>query len=106
VIGTECFLIAVAYRIIASNEWVQLSPSGSPPTPRCITSSVVTPDESAILIFGGNIRYGGNPYVNELYRYSIAHNSWELLKPSGKPPRARVGHTAVVIGDHMVRIPV
>jgi N-acetylneuraminic acid mutarotase len=97
---------------IDSNEWINLSPSGPLPTARSIASAVVVEDSPSfasglggaeIIVFGGNVRVGAEPYVNDIFRYNIAANAWRgPVQTKGRLPMPRVGHTAVVTGHRMI----
>ncbi|HEY7066928.1 MAG TPA: kelch repeat-containing protein [Chloroflexota bacterium] len=80
-----------AYRP-ASNAWVQLAPTGSPPSPRAAHTAVWDASNNQMLVFGGN---DNNIYFNDLWAYQPGSNSWTQLTPLGSPPSARIGHAAV-----------
>lgn len=51
-------------------------------------------DGNRMLVFGGS-GPSGSGLLNDLWSYQAASNSWTQLTPSGTPPPARFGHTAV-----------
>jgi N-acetylneuraminic acid mutarotase len=74
-----------AYRP-ASNSWTQLSPSGSPPHSRYYHAAVWDAADAQMLVFGGFTGGGIDLYLNDLWAYQPASNSWTQLSPSGSPP--------------------
>jgi N-acetylneuraminic acid mutarotase len=79
-----------AYRP-ASNTWTRLTPTGQLPPFRSIPAAVWDPTNARLLVFGGG---GGSP-MNDLWAYAPGSNAWSQLMPSGGPPPARFGHSAV-----------
>jgi N-acetylneuraminic acid mutarotase len=72
---------------ISSNNWTQLTPSNSPPSPRDGHTAIYVSTLNSMFIFGG---YPTNAILlNDLWSYDISSNSWNQLTPSNSPsPRA------------------
>src|SRR5205823_3179462 len=79
-------------------EWVQLSPSGGPPSPRQVHTAVYDSANNRMTIFGG---YSGSVCFGDVWVLTNANGteptppSWIQLFPSGTPIPVRNGHTAV-----------
>jgi N-acetylneuraminic acid mutarotase len=80
------------YRL-ASNCWVQLRPSGGLPLARHSHTAVWDAANAQMLLFGGV--NGRASYLDDVWAYRPASNSWAQLSPAGGPPLARSHHTAV-----------
>ena len=76
--------------------WTQLTPSGTPPSPRLGFATADDPASNLMIVFGG-ANGGGN--LNETWVLSDANGlgspAWTLLDPSGTPPGVRNESTAV-----------
>eukprot|EP00434_Breviolum_minutum_P042171 symbB.v1.2.037522.t1/scaffold5566.1/size25801/2 len=83
--------VAVA---VEANRWIQLSPSGTPPTARYDHTSVWSDVADGMYVFGG---YNGSNdgRLNDLHFFDRQANRWSQLSPSGTPPTARNHHTSV-----------
>ena len=83
---------------VGTPAWSQLSPTGTPPPGRFIHTAVYDPATNRMLVFGG---YGnGGVFFNDTWVLSNADGTggtpnWTQLSPTGTPPSARYGHTAV-----------
>jgi N-acetylneuraminic acid mutarotase len=56
--------------------------------------------DGSIVIFGGFLNDGER--TNDIYRYYIKDNKWELVSVLGyAKPRSRAGHSAILHGDLM-----
>jgi N-acetylneuraminic acid mutarotase len=64
----------------------------TPPPARYSHTAVWDPINAQMLVFGG---YNGTSYLNDLWAYRPASNSWLQLSPATVPPPARRSHTAV-----------
>ncbi|MCX5861663.1 MAG: hypothetical protein NTW27_06040 [Deltaproteobacteria bacterium] len=93
---------------IATNTFTQLSPSGTPPSIRYTPNSVYDPVNHCMLTYGGVVASG---YVNDLFKYDIAGNTWTQLSPTGGPPNSTsyldsaydpVGHALWIFGGQHV----
>jgi hypothetical protein len=76
--------------------WVHLSPSGTPPATRAFTSAIYDSVNNRMTIFGGT----NGTLKNDVWVLTNANGlggtpSWNQLSPSGTPPTARYGHSAV-----------
>jgi hypothetical protein len=80
--------------------WIQLSPTGGPPSAREGHSAVYDSVSNKLIVFGGDDA-GGTPVANaEVWVLSGADGTtgtptWAQLSPTGGPPSARTGHSAV-----------
>lgn len=82
---------------IVKNTWIQLQPSGTPPSPRRRHS--LAAGGGYLIVFGGID--GTYKPINSLGKYDIANNKWISVNPSNAPA-ARGGHSAVVLGTKMI----
>lgn len=69
--------------------WVQRSVSGGSPSQRMGHKIVYISKTKKFIMFGG---YNGSSYLNDLWEFNPATNSWTQLTPSGGPPPARAYH--------------
>jgi len=86
----------------ASPEWTLLTPSGTPPSPRCFHTAIYDPVGDRMVVFGGD---GATFALNDLWALSLgASPEWTLITPSGTPPSPRCFHTAIYdpFGDRMI----
>ncbi len=72
--------------------WTQLTPAGGAPQPRGGQVSAFDPATRQMLIFGGT---GVGGFLNDLWSYNAAGNTWISLVPSGTAPAARSQASAV-----------
>jgi hypothetical protein len=72
--------------------WVQLEPSGEPPSPRLYHSLVWDDTEGQVCLFGG--RSTGIP-LNDLWALNVDEPAWSQVQPGGPLPPARFGQNAV-----------
>jgi N-acetylneuraminic acid mutarotase len=84
-----------------NNSWLQLIPSGNPPSTRDGHTAAWDEGGSHMLNFGG---WSGGGYRNDLWSYQATNNSWVSIAPSGTLPSARIAHTAVwdAAGSRMI----
>lgn len=84
--------------------WTQLTPTGTPPTPRSSGAAVFDPENNRVVIFGGCTQTGA---VNETWSLNLNDLSWSQLNPIGTPPSARyalsgvydsVSHQMIIFG--------
>jgi hypothetical protein len=80
---------------LTTETWVQLSPSGTPPTVRRGHTAVYDGANSRLLLFGG---VGSGGFHNDLWELSLVPGSvaWTQLAPSGTAPAGRAWHTGMV----------
>ena len=75
-----------------SPAWTNLSPQGTPPSPR-ETRAVYDPVRDRMVIVGG---FGNGQHLNETWALNLSGTpTWEQLAPGGTLPAPRRGHTAV-----------
>lgn len=76
----------------ATPTWSQLSPSGTPPTPRKRPTAIYDPSSASMLVFGGD----GASSQAELWQLSLSGPpTWQLLTPPGTAAKGWGGHSAV-----------
>ncbi|CAE6958812.1 Lztr1 [Symbiodinium natans] len=73
-----------------ADRWLQVSPSGSPPSARDGHAMVWSPAADGLFIFGGD---GGSGPLSDLHLYERQADRWLQLSPSGAPS-GRWGHVA------------
>ena len=82
--------------------WANLFPNGGPPLGQLQCSAIYDPLRDRMVLFGG----GTASYVfGDVWALSLAGDAaWTLLTPSGTPPGARSGHSAIYdpVRDRMV----
>jgi len=76
-----------------SETWVQLNPTGTPPTPRSDATAILDPINNRLIIFGG--AFSSGTYVNETWALNLNNLTWAILSPSGALPPPRYAHTAI-----------
>ena len=81
--------------------WIQLSPSGTPPSPRAMHAAAYDPVNNRMIVFGGDLNVG-NCYgcVNDTWVLSNANGIggtpvWTQLSAGGSPPELRQAPRAV-----------
>ncbi len=77
--------------------WVQLSPQGTPPSPRSSASAVYNPAENQLLVYGGNRQCSSAD--GDFWALTNANGQggvtgWTQLSPAGGGPGPRTGHSA------------
>lgn len=70
----------------ASNRWVPLTPSGTPPPAWAGYTAVWDSVRERMLGFGGAVFEG---YLGDLWSYAAGSNRWERLAPVGPEPPPR-----------------
>jgi hypothetical protein len=81
-----------------SPAWSELPPGPNVPARRVYSSAIVDPVRKRMVIYGGHDGTDlGNPnYFGDVAAWSIgASPAWSVITPSGTPPVARAGHTAI-----------
>ena len=76
-----------------SGEMIRLDPSGDLPSPRFFSAGAGDEDRGDFYVFGGSAYDHGFANLRvfgELYRYSVASNSWSLAAPADQGPGRRV----------------
>ena len=85
-----------------SEAWTQLTPTGTPPSAREVSSVVYDPATNSLVVFGGDADFfmaSGTPF-GDVWILSHANgtggtSAWTELTPSGSGPAARSGHSAI-----------
>eukprot|EP00658_Telonema_sp_P-2_P020919 TRINITY_DN18302_c0_g1_i2.p1 TRINITY_DN18302_c0_g1~~TRINITY_DN18302_c0_g1_i2.p1 ORF type:complete len:641 (-),score=61.81 TRINITY_DN18302_c0_g1_i2:361-2283(-) len=78
--------------------WKELSPLGTPPTPRWKCTGAAL--EQRMFIFGGET--SSFDIVNELHMYDHISGMWRELRVVEPCPRPRLGHGCAVVGHKMI----
>jgi hypothetical protein len=84
-----------------SPTWTRVVTSGTPPSARHGHSAVYDAQEDRMIVFGGD----DGARRNDVWALSLAETeAWTLLAPTGAPPQARSGHSAIydAAADRMV----
>ena len=97
VLYNDTWVLSNANGLGGTPTWTQLTPSGTPPSPRDDFATVDDPSSNLMIIFGGGDITGDD--LNEVWVLSDANGlgspAWTLLDPSGTPPSERGGSAAV-----------
>ncbi len=107
--GRACSVVAAVMMLLvvsaptAAQSWTQLAPTGGPPPVRIFHSAVHNPATNRMIVFGGLNGAGFvgiEPKLNDVWVLENADGlggapNWIQLFPTGGPPIARVGHSAV-----------
>ena len=83
-------------------EWIELTPTGTPPVARGGHCAIWDPVRSRLLVFGG---VGGGAYRNDVWALSLSGApAWTQLAPAGAPPAGRYAASTIYdpIGDRMI----
>lgn len=86
---------------LIEKRWMLHGPSGHAPEARYSHSAIFEPVRGRMVIFGGS----GGSYLADVWTLRMGDApGWEELHPSGTPPSARLGHSAIYdpIGDRMI----
>jgi len=92
-----------ALSLAGTPAWTRLSPSGTPPSVRGGHSAIYDPVRDRMVVFGGVD--ASNSQLNDVWALSLVGTpAWTQLSPSGTPPSARDGHSAIYdpVRDRMV----
>ena len=100
--ANDVWVLASASGASGTPAWMQLSPSGGPPSPRLRFSAVYDPDTNNMIVFGGNDCFSTN--FSDVWILSNANGlggtpTWTELSPSGTSPGPTEDHTAVYDSD-------
>jgi hypothetical protein len=81
--------------IASGGPWSQLATGGTPPAGRAMASMIYDPSRDILVIFGGYSQV--NPFVprNDVWVLPLSYLTWTPVVPSGAPPAARAGHSAI-----------
>ena len=96
--ANDVYVLENANGIGGTPNWIQLSPSGTPPEERANQTTVYDSGTNRMILFGGVV--GGVGFANDLWVLSNANGlggtpEWIQLSPAGGPPVVRDGHTAI-----------
>ncbi len=83
------------------SQWIRLTPSGSPPTPRRGHVAVYDAARERMIVFGG---YDGG-YRSDVWSLTLSRTpAWSKLASSGSPPAQRYASSAIVdpVRDRLV----
>ena len=84
--------------------WTRLTPAGSPPSTRAYHSAIYDPLRDRMIVFGGyhsGYRGAGAGPLNDVWALSLSEApAWTQLLPTGTPPSARYGHSAIYDPTH------
>lgn len=70
---------------LTTAEWQQLSPSGTPPTPRVFVSAVYCPARQSMIVFDG--KHGPDSGLDELLELDLDSLAWhQVTVPGTRPP--------------------
>ena len=79
-----------------TNAWIDLSPSGAVPPARSMFGIAYDSGKDRVVVFGGlNSTPTSATYLNDLWAYDAAANTWTELSPPGTIPSARTGASLV-----------
>lgn len=90
-----------ALSLAGTPTWTQLSPSGTPPTPRSAHSAIYDAAQPRVIVFGGN----DGTYRADVWALTLSPApAWTQLTPSGFPPDGRADHAAIYdpVGQRMI----
>jgi N-acetylneuraminic acid mutarotase len=74
------------------NQWTDLDPPGTAPSPRDGGSMAYDPNTKTLILFGG---FGDQDLRSDTWAYDPAANRWTALNPSGAVPHPRAGQSMV-----------
>ncbi|EGC30194.1 hypothetical protein DICPUDRAFT_41793 [Dictyostelium purpureum] len=83
------------------NSWENLHPEGEIPVSRTNHASAAIND--CFYIFGGMYKIGPDlVFLNDLFEYNIANNTWTQLRGEGDVPPPKCGHKLFNLGDKLL----
>ena len=84
-----------------SEQWTQLTPSGTPPSIRAATNAVIDPVNNRMILFGGS---DGSSGYNDTWSLELNTLTWYELKTPGISPSKRFAHATIYdpIGHKMI----
>jgi hypothetical protein len=93
----DVWVLPKANAVTGTTSWIQLNPTGTPPSPRYGQTAVYDSYRNWLIVFGG---YDGSNYLNDTWVLTGANGlgetpAWVQLMPSGTLPTERSEHTAV-----------
>jgi hypothetical protein len=96
---------AWALSLAGAPVWMELAPTGGPPSARSGHSAIYDPVRDRMVVFGGTYYDGSSHDLNDVWALSLAATpAWMQPTPSGTPPARRGGHSAIYdpVRDRMV----
>jgi len=93
-----------ALSLAGTPTWTQLAPTEGPPTAREQHSAIYDPVRDRMVVFGGWL-HTSPWYLDDVWSLSLGSTpAWTQLAPTGTPPGALYGHSAVYdpVRDRMV----
>jgi uncharacterized protein YjdB len=92
----DVWILSDANDLNGQPTWIQLQPTGGPPSVRESSSAIYDPTTNSLIVYGGDS--GGEP-VGDIWILSNANGSggapvWTQLNPANGGPVPRSGHTA------------
>ncbi len=95
----DTWVLTNANGLNGTPKWMQLAPTGGPPTATWARATVYDPASNRMTVFGGGNCCGGTLY-NEVWVLTGANgleagSQWIQLSPTGTAPKPRLGPTAV-----------
>jgi len=105
----DVWVLSNANDLSGTPKWKQLTPTGTPPSPREVSSAVYDPETNSLIVFGGDAEFfkSGTPF-GDIWVLSNANGipgtpAWTELTPTNIGPVARSGHNAVydVVNNRM-----
>jgi len=82
----------ISLYLLETDTWAMARPAGPVPAARYGHSAVVSA-QNLMIVFGGRNQ---SMFFNDIAVYDLVENRWLQRAISGQPPKARIGHTAVV----------
>ena len=92
-----------ALSLAGAPAWTALQPADTLPSERNLQSAIYDPVRERMMVFGG--LDGVDNLFGDVWTLSLAGRpTWTLLTPSGTPPGARCGHSAIYdpVRDRMI----
>ena len=96
----ETYGDVIAFPTDSTMPAVELSPTGTNPSPRQNHSVVLDRARDRLIVFGGR----DFQFNNEVWTFDLATNQWQQPTVVGTPPSPRMGHTAILdpLRDRMI----
>jgi uncharacterized protein (TIGR03437 family) len=77
---------------LASNQWRNLTPSGTKPLRRCLHHAVLDEAAQTMYLYGGCASGAGPCPLGDLWAFNLRTNTWTEVTPSSRPsPRQHYG---------------
>ena len=82
---------------LASNEWVNLTPAGAKPVPRCLHTASYDAMRRRMMLYAGQ----SSGALNDFWAFDLTSNTWMELAFTPRPP-GRFFSSSVVAGDQLL----